>query len=180
MEPRQGETSAKQYRNILKGAELEDSVHDAFSQSGYNVESHKITDNGADLKAFNDREFVIAECLNWYGGYIHPLRWLSIVDNLLSYPSATTYLICVGVHPTEDQCEELLNLRVNLVHGDTVAQCTRNLKNHIKGVISTEPEEPVESVSSSLEEPVSSSYSFSSYNEAELDYWNSLASEVFS
>lgn len=61
-------------QNILKGAELEDSVHNVFAQLGYDVEVHKVTDGGVDSNVFKDKEHIVAECLNWYGGFIHPLR----------------------------------------------------------------------------------------------------------
>lgn len=130
-------TCEKHYdnQNILKGAELEDPVHNVYKQSGYNVEDHKITESGVDSKAFRDGEIRIAECLHWYGGYIHISRWLSITNNLLSYPSADRDLILVGVHPTEEQYEDAHNLKINIIYGDTVAEATTKLKNLISGVI---------------------------------------------
>lgn len=85
-------------------------------------------------------------------------------------------MICVGVHPTEEQYEDAHNLNIKIIFGDTVAEATTKLKNLISGVITKQL--PIES-EQPLEEPVSSSYSFSSYSEAELDYWNSLYSDLF-
>jgi hypothetical protein len=163
-------------QNILKGAELEDAIHDIFKQSGYNVEDHKVTDSGLDVDAFKDGEHIVGECLHWYGGYIHQFRWFAISDNLLSCPSTTKYIFCVGVHPTEDQCQDIYDLKIHFIYGDTVADCSKNLRNQINGVITSEPE----TVEKPLEEPILSSYSFSSYADLELDYWNSLYSDLFS
>lgn len=126
--------------NSLKGTKLENSTRDAFEQLGYNVERHHITDGGVDVNAFKDKEHIVGECLNWYGGFIHPLRWLSIMDNLLCDSSTTKYLLCVGVHPTCDQCNDLLHLNIILVYGVTIADCTSALRDQIRGVIIKEPE----------------------------------------
>jgi hypothetical protein len=72
-------------------------------------------------------------------------------------------------------CAELISLRINLVYGDTVADCTSSLRDQINGVITTEPDILLDK-SENVEMP---SYQFSSYADLELDYWNSLASEVF-
>jgi len=166
-------TYEKHNQNILKGAELETPVHNIFRQSGWNVRAHKVTDSGLDVDAFKDGEHIVGECLNWHGGYIHQFRWFDIIDNLLSYPSTTKYVFCVGVHPTEDQYQDICDLNIHFIYGDTVADCTSKLRDQINGVITSEPEK--------VEKPLAmSSYSFSSYADLELDYWNSLACEVFS
>jgi hypothetical protein len=145
-------------------------------QSGYNVEDHKVTESGVDSKASKNGKSRVAECLNWYGGYIHVDRWLSITNNLLSYQSAEKDWICVGVHPTEEQYEDAHNLNINIIYGDTIAEATTKLKNLMSGVITEQL--PIES--EPLEEPVSIVYPFSSYSDLELDAWNSIASDLFS
>lgn len=169
-------TYEKHNQNILKGAELENPVHNIYKQSGWNVEEHKVTDNGVDSKASKNRKLRVAECLHWYGGYIHVDRWLSITNNLLSCPSADKDLICVGVHPTEEQYEDAHNLNINIIYGDTVAEATTKLKNLINGVITLEPE----SNDMISETALMSSYPFSSYADLELDYWNVIYSDLFS
>lgn len=78
----------------------------------------------------------------------------------------------MGVYPTADQCTDLVKLQMHLVYGDTVADCTRDLLNQINGVITIDPEEQ--------KSMLMSSYSFLSYVDLELDYWNSLACDVLS
>jgi len=162
----------KRQQNNYKGAELENPVHATFKQLGWNVEPHKVTDSGVDSKAFKDGKCAVSECLNWYGGFIHPKRWLSIIDNLMSHPSASKYLICVGVYPTSEQHQDLLRLGIHLVHADTIADCTRNLRNQISGVITVALEAELE--------PVSYEIPYSSIDAVELDMWRPIYSDLFS
>lgn len=161
-------------QNILKGAELENPVHCIYKQEGFDVQDHKVTESGVDSKAFRNGKIRVAECLHWYGGYIHLSRWLSITDNLLAYPSADRDLICVGVHPTEEQYQDAHNLNINIIYGDTVAEATTRLKNLISGVMTQQH-------LSGCEERVDEflpSYPFSSYAQLEFDHWDSIASDL--
>jgi hypothetical protein len=162
--------------NVLVGAKLEDLVHQTFQDAGCNVEYHNIESSGLDLTAFKNRNVSVAECLCWYGGYIHPKRWHSIISNLLlKHPSANKYLICVGVHPTQNQCKELYQLNIKLLWFSSLAEC----KQRLRGVITSEPE--------SVEfAPVFDSLIFGnpsvqylSYDECEFDYFKNLYQELF-
>lgn len=100
--------------NVLKGLVLEEATRDVLS-SEFKVDSHKVTDLGVDVKAVNDSRFIVAECLNWYGGYIHPKRFLSIIRNLRGYTNAELYLICAGVRPTKEQYQILKSSNIKVV-----------------------------------------------------------------
>ena len=87
--------------NNIKGARLENTVKFVLEHNGYSITQHKVWQNGVDIEA----QGIIAECLNWYGGYIHPNRFSSIVDNLTNskHINCSKYLIIAGTHVSKQQ-----------------------------------------------------------------------------
>lgn len=111
--------------NISLGVTLEEACKIVLSSVGYNVEDHKVTAPGVDVKAFkgcpieqplSSNEEKVIECLNWYGGYIHPLRFRSIVENLKENILPEKYLISFGVQPTKQQYRLLRGYGIKVIH----------------------------------------------------------------
>jgi hypothetical protein len=95
--------------NVLKGFAGEQAVRSALNGLGYRVKSHTTSDDGLDIEAmFNGHAKVCAEVLCWYGGYIHPNRFSSLIRNLAIGKYDERILICFGVKPTLEQ-HRLLN-----------------------------------------------------------------------
>jgi len=105
--------------HVEKGLYGEKMVKSALIKLGYEVLNHKVTSGGVDTTAYLDNYKVICEVLNWYGGYIHPERFMRIVLNLLETPSNEKYLICIGVEPTQKQKKLLIGYGIKLI-------CTKN------------------------------------------------------
>lgn len=101
-----------------KGKYLEQPVRQVLKQNNFYVEDHGVSKPGIDIKAFKDKEFIVAECINWYGGYIHPKRFSSILKSLISYVDAVKFLICAGVKPTEEQSKILCAYGIKIIHID--------------------------------------------------------------
>jgi hypothetical protein len=103
--------------NLGKGFLLEDLVKSTLSKLGFGVEPHKLWQPGADAKAslLNGMDVAI-ECVNWYGGYIHPKRWKSIINNLVSSGARYKMLVCFGATPTKEQTDEAERFNVVIIH----------------------------------------------------------------
>lgn len=102
-------------KNIILGQQLENLVHTAFNRLGYKVEGHNISDPDVDLKAYKNNVLVVAECLNWYGGFIHYKRFMNIVNNLCKYKAAK-FLVCIGVKSTKEQYKLLNGYGIKVIH----------------------------------------------------------------
>lgn len=127
--------------NITKGRLLEIPVKAILHELCYDIEEHYINTGGLDVVASNGRESITAECLNWYGGYIHPKRFLSLTNNLAN-PSKYKFLFCAGVYPTQEQVRLLNAMNVRIIHYPKQILCVSNkiinyLRSRLLGVITT-------------------------------------------
>lgn len=104
--------------SIQKGALLEGMVKSIFDKEAFVVKVHKVFDSGLDFEACKNSLSVIGECVNWRSGYIHRLRFLSIIGNL-SKSATCKYFICLGVKPTLEQHRILHAMKVKVVHYKT-------------------------------------------------------------
>jgi hypothetical protein len=102
-------------RNIDIGSLLENPVKNILSRLDYTVFEHGITEEGLDIEACKGKVTINIECLNWYGGYIHPKRFLSLIKNL-SKCATYKFLICCGVKPSKEQYRILNAMHVNIIH----------------------------------------------------------------
>jgi hypothetical protein len=101
---------------IGAGLYLEDFVKKTNISLGFDVKPHKVTDKGIDFTANMGNMFTLnGECLNWYGGYIHPARWNSIVRKL-SGNADINILFAFGVKPTLAQYAEAKANNIYIIH----------------------------------------------------------------
>jgi hypothetical protein len=101
--------------NIHKGRILEDSINTAISSLGITLNKHFVNREGLDLKASISKVSIIGEAINWYGGYIHPLRFKSIIGNLAQKADIKLF-VCAGVNPTKEQRSILKAMNVTVIH----------------------------------------------------------------
>ncbi len=95
--------------NIIKGSSLEDITKEVINRSS-RILPHKVYERGLDVQGLDNdsmKVLFIAECLNWYGGYIHSNRFTKILSNLNSVEAKYKFLICAGVKPTIEQYQIL-------------------------------------------------------------------------
>ena len=98
------------------GALLEDFVKDHLESLNFTVEKHATQHHGLDVTAHLGNLFNInAECLNWWGGYIHPKRWKSITRKL-SRNHNVNILFSFGVEPTSEQYAEAKASNIHVIH----------------------------------------------------------------
>ncbi len=108
--------------NILKGRILEDSIYSSLTHIGITVKKHHTNTGGLDLEAtmgthtkYGGSYSIIGESINWYGGYIHPLRFKDITEKL-SVKADIKFFFCAGVKPTREQSQVLRSMNVKVIH----------------------------------------------------------------
>ena len=84
------------YHNLSKGHLGEHTARRALTKLGFKVEDHAVTEPGADIVAARQGTRLVCEVLNWYGGYIHRSRFISIIRNLTEH-KAHRVLVTFGV-----------------------------------------------------------------------------------
>jgi general stress protein YciG len=102
--------------NIHKGRILEDSINTAISSLGVTLKEHYTNRQGLDLTAsINNNVSIIGEAINWYGGFIHPNRFKSIIGSL-SQKADIKFFFCAGVKPTKEQSQVLRAMNIKVIH----------------------------------------------------------------
>lgn len=136
--------------NVILGSKLEDAIKHIFSSSGYHVEPHLTTQPGVDVKAVSGPRKIVCEALNWKGGFIHPLRLRSIINNLIQDPGAEGYLVCFGTSPTKQQFRILKGVGIKVrVYEKQLTELNKGILKFLRqglGVITStlpEPENPL-------------------------------------
>jgi general stress protein YciG len=128
--------------NIHKGRILENSIYSAIKKLGFTVKKHNTNMGGLDLEATIDGKVsIIGEAINWWGGYIHPLRFRDIIEKL-SAKADIKFFFCAGVKPTKEQTQILRSMNVRVIHLPKQVLKMSNeviniLRSKVVGVIST-------------------------------------------
>jgi len=102
--------------NYGKGTLLEDLTKEALTKIGFTIELHYTNQGGCDAVGNLPDLSSACECLNWYGGYIHPSRWDSIEYNLEVSEASYKFLVCFGVNPSKVQYKKAENKNINIIH----------------------------------------------------------------
>ena len=129
--------------NNGRGAILEDFTKDILGNIGFAIQNHNVWQGGCDVTASLGTLKVNGQCWNWYGGYPHPKRWRSTINQL---NGQINILFSFGVKPTSQQYNEAKSKHIHIIHypkqldifDDEKPSTINWLKNRILEVLSLE------------------------------------------
>lgn len=102
---------------------------------GAEVTLHYTNTGGLDIDASLNGTKIIGEAINWYGGYIHPKRFINIIRKL-SEKSEIKLFICYGVKPSKEQKRILEAMNVHIIfYPQQILKVTQAITNYLNSNI---------------------------------------------